>query len=348
MELDPELEPARDVIQGIAVEDLRPNVIKFAQFVYIYMRMQSASAKLTEECFYALVFSLKFDIAALQGDLTKEGSVLSGLWVIFLRYYRMFTHDIPFKYHSMDSFMNAYGGHFSWCDATEQIRLFQTANWMELLFRTIPAKRNKVFFLHIVPKFVEGFNVKYKLGSGQSKMTTCRADIFSCESGIAVTHHKSHIKVRNDAVIAPAAVEALFQDPSAVSTATEEPVVVKQESAAESVDADMNVEGFGVGDSTEDFFKSDTIQSFDIPTNTTLSDTWTFDVNATRSLRGWNFDPNDLRSPQGAIKPVPMEEEETIEGFFQGDSLMSFDVAPFEEDFMQVKSSMEFDFHPPV
>lgn len=64
------------------------------------------------------------------------------------------------KYATMDEFQAKYG--FSaHCDV-ELHKLFQIANWMNIFFRFVPAKKNKGLCMQVVPKLVEG-KVSYSI-----------------------------------------------------------------------------------------------------------------------------------------------------------------------------------------
>jgi hypothetical protein len=65
--------------------------------------------------------------------------------------------------------------------AAEQEKLRTTANWMDLAFYTIQPKNNKTFILNLIPRIVEGRNAKYITGSGQTRATSDRVNIFRLE-----------------------------------------------------------------------------------------------------------------------------------------------------------------------
>jgi hypothetical protein len=176
--------------------------------------------RLTEDCFYQLVESFGCDVNSLRLDLLKDGSLLSAMWVIFLRYYRAAFADklaSSFKYASQKQFELEYASvNLDKADSGERRLLCETANWMRLLFTMIPARRNKCFYLHIVPKLIEGFHVKYTLGTGQSKHTSYRADIFEHEGEICRKKRKftCHLKDKRNNV-GLSAVNDLFALPQA-------------------------------------------------------------------------------------------------------------------------------------
>jgi len=66
-------------------------------------------------------------------------------------------------------------------NSTEQERLRHTANWMDLAFYTIQPRNNKTFVLNMIPRIVEGRNARYITGSGQTKPTADRVNIFRLE-----------------------------------------------------------------------------------------------------------------------------------------------------------------------
>lgn len=63
----------------------------------------------------------------------------------------------------------------------EKDRLRHTANWMILAFYTIQARNNKSFLIYLIPRIVEGKNAKYVTGSGQTRATNDRVNIFRIE-----------------------------------------------------------------------------------------------------------------------------------------------------------------------
>jgi hypothetical protein len=189
-----------DVIMGVDEEE-RENMRAFADFIEDWC--QSNQTSLEENCFYPLVTSFgAYDLNKLYADLLKERSVLSALWVIFLRVHRMgITDETGFKYRTLAEFLTEYNGDFDHADLAEQMRLFYTANWMAMVLKMLPAKRNKGYFLHVIPKLVEGFNVKYVTGSGQSRPTADRVRIFEHEGNVKkVTRKKPERQTSNSSV----------------------------------------------------------------------------------------------------------------------------------------------------
>jgi hypothetical protein len=66
---------------------------------------------------------------------------------------------------------------------TEKQNLFLTANWMDILFRIIPARKNKGIAMDIIPKFIEGNGANYVTGGGQTRSTRDRVFIYETEGG---------------------------------------------------------------------------------------------------------------------------------------------------------------------
>jgi hypothetical protein len=149
-----------DVIFGVD-EHERESIRAFADYIEDWA--QTNQIVLEESCFYPLITAFdEYDLNTLYGDLLKERSVLSALWVIFLRVFRMtITDDSIFKYRTLPDFLAEYSGCFDLHESNEQMRLFYTANWMALVLKMVPAKRNKGLLIHIIPKLVEGNNLLY-------------------------------------------------------------------------------------------------------------------------------------------------------------------------------------------
>jgi hypothetical protein len=171
-----------DVIGAMTtVEDIK-NMRAYVEHIEEWTQHNRIS--LTEDCFNKILKSSGvYEIKALE---LKEGSVLCGLWVVFLRVYRMsLTDELLFKYTSYDDFRSNYDNAFYAYDEHERMNLYYTAQWMALCCKTmIPARRNKGFYMNVIPKVVEGFQAKYATGSGQSQATSFRVHLYECEGGV--------------------------------------------------------------------------------------------------------------------------------------------------------------------
>lgn len=167
-----------DVLAGVDDED-KSNITRFALFLEEWVRNHGLNERYN--IFQLLDTFGVYDLSTLN----KEGSCLQALWVIFLRIMRKnLDDDSIFKYKSMNEFLSAYRGDFDKIDTSEQVKLFHTANWMTILFKMVPAKKNKGLSVHVIPKLVEGFSVKYITGSGQTKATSDRVRIFEHEGNV--------------------------------------------------------------------------------------------------------------------------------------------------------------------
>ena len=98
------------------------------------------------------------------------------------------ARDFPAKYESLEAFLDAYDESFSKHLKSEQVKLFQTANWMCAFFNYVPAKKNKGLILQVIPKLVEGSGAKYITGSGQTQATKDRVFIYELEGGVKPFH----------------------------------------------------------------------------------------------------------------------------------------------------------------
>lgn len=141
--------------------------------------------------------------------LSKEGILSQSLWISFLCIMKCFvTSNYPFKYPTLYDFLLEYLGKFGVCTATSENpnepvipnasnvvrmpnyidveinRLYQFANWINVLFAMIPAKKNKGLAMHVIPKVVEGVRARYVTGSGQTVATADRVYIYEHEGNI--------------------------------------------------------------------------------------------------------------------------------------------------------------------
>ena len=68
------------------------------------------------------------------------------------------------------------------------MKLFATANAMNVFFNYVPAKKNKGLILQVIPRLIEGWKVKYITGSGQTIATRDRVHIYETEGHIKPFH----------------------------------------------------------------------------------------------------------------------------------------------------------------
>lgn len=109
--------------------------------------------------------------------LPKDDEVRVAFQALFLFLLRPF---IPLKYDKLKDFLANYP-HLKERNGMEQERLRFTANWMDLAFHSIQPRNNKTFILNIIPRIVEGRNARYITGSGQTRPTADRVDLFRLE-----------------------------------------------------------------------------------------------------------------------------------------------------------------------
>jgi hypothetical protein len=129
--------------------------------------------------------AIGLDLSLLQ----KEGQLMYALWVTLLVVLRKYYKPEELKYPTLNAFREAYKFPSLLYESDEEYhRLWQTANWMAVLFSLITARKNKGLAMQVVPKLVEGWNVKYVTGSGQTRLTANRVLVFETEGGIKANH----------------------------------------------------------------------------------------------------------------------------------------------------------------
>ena len=97
--------------------------------------------------------------------------------------------NFTFKYGTEQEFLKAYDYCFLDCEPAELTKLFFTANWMALLFTTVDARGNKGLAMGVIPRVIEGFQVRYSTGGGQSVQTASRVHIYEKEGNV-----KPHVR----------------------------------------------------------------------------------------------------------------------------------------------------------
>lgn len=90
--------------------------------------------------------------------LEKDKLVVTAIWICLLESFQQFITVEEMKYTTLDSFLRAYEDHeYNSLPEAEQINLWHTANWMNVLFCMIPARRTKDLSIQIVSKFIQGW-----------------------------------------------------------------------------------------------------------------------------------------------------------------------------------------------
>ena len=122
--------------------------------------------------------------------LNKEGTLMYALWVTLLNGIRKYKLLTSFKYPTIELFLTNYDYYdkFKHENEIEIKKLWYIANWMSYLFTMVSAKKNKGLAMIVIPKLIEGWNIKYITGSGQTRATTNRVHIFECEGNVKANH----------------------------------------------------------------------------------------------------------------------------------------------------------------
>ena len=97
------------------------------------------SLKKGDDVFYALITALYLCILVILKDKLVPGD---------------------FKYPTEVEFMQAYDNKFAKESDKEKNLLWQSANWMSILFKIVKASANQGLALAVIPKLLEGLNSK--------------------------------------------------------------------------------------------------------------------------------------------------------------------------------------------
>lgn len=137
--------------------------------------------------------STKADV--LISRFSKESPVKIALWVIFYSLTKAYFPDSNrFKYPNVEAFLTKYsGGRFDDFDIETQEILKNEANWFNIVFDLLPARKNKGLCMAVVPRIVEGWSARYVTGSGQTKATADRVCIFESEGDVQPSHRGGRI-----------------------------------------------------------------------------------------------------------------------------------------------------------
>lgn len=135
---------------------------------------------------YALANKCDISLA----KLSKCSSMCAALWTA---YFSFFAKDLvlgmgkKLKYDSLETFLNAYEPHFvdpMHYGEKEQISLCHMANFCSVVLKFMSAKGSKQLFMKLAPRLLEGWDVKYICGSGQSRATADRVLIYEKEGAV--------------------------------------------------------------------------------------------------------------------------------------------------------------------
>ena len=143
--------------------------------------------------------------AGVELNFPKEGLVMISLWCVFYACTKQYYPSSHLKYHNVSSFLsvNAYRNRFGNMELWEQEQLKDEANWMNVLFVLLPARKNKGLAIQVIPKMIEGWYVKYVTGSGQTKSTADRVFLFETEGNVTPCHRGGRIALLQKAHAPP-------------------------------------------------------------------------------------------------------------------------------------------------
>ena len=112
--------------------------------------------------------------------------------ILFLFILRKIT---PLKYNNSESFLRNYPEFkLSIQDNDEIEKLFNYANWMNLLFQTIDPNNNKGYSIDIITRICEGKDTVYITGGSPTLKSIYRIEIFHHESGVKIISKPKKLK----------------------------------------------------------------------------------------------------------------------------------------------------------
>ena len=135
---------------------------------------------------YCLSKKLRIDL------LDKNDERRLSFQILFLFILRKIT---PLKYNNTESFLENYH-QFKEFQIDEIEKLFNYANWMNLLFQTIDPSNNKGYSINIITRICEGKDIVYITGGSPTLKSSSRIEIFHHESGVKIISKTRKIKER--------------------------------------------------------------------------------------------------------------------------------------------------------
>eukprot|EP01035_Chromulina_nebulosa_P008501 gene8501-11527_t len=127
-----------------------------------------------------------------------EDSVINALYICILDMLRDKLVAEDFKYTTRFEFMIAYENVFKDESDKEKELLWQTANWMCILFKMVRANANLGLAIEVVSKLLEGWNVKYITGGGMKPATANRVHIYRVEGNVPISHREKSRAAQNE------------------------------------------------------------------------------------------------------------------------------------------------------
>ena len=109
----------------------------------------------------------------------------------------------------MEQFLLQYRTQFTGRSKEELATLFQIANWMNIYFQYVPAKKNKGLCMQVIPKLIEGWSTHYITGSGQTIATRDRVHIYETEGNVHPFHRGKKRNSSKESNMEPLITKAL-------------------------------------------------------------------------------------------------------------------------------------------
>ena len=87
-----------------------------------------------------------------------EDALINSFYICILDMLKSKLTTEDFKYSQIEDFMSVYGEQFAKESNREKNLLWQTANWMFILFKIVPANKSTGLAMEVVPKLLEGWH----------------------------------------------------------------------------------------------------------------------------------------------------------------------------------------------
>jgi len=167
-----------------ALTNFHPSELSESEMLY-FQNFCEGNVALNKTTEHPCPFRIASDVGIDLAKIHKDSLLGPALWVAFLTLNSVWLQVVyPFKYKSVAHFKATYSPRFDHHSPEECARLCKTANWMNIFFNFVPAKKNKGMILQVVPKFCEGWEAKYITGSGQKASTQDRVYIYETEGNV--------------------------------------------------------------------------------------------------------------------------------------------------------------------
>lgn len=153
-------------------------LIKYAEYLTEVYTGKELDHKTKENLINNIIDTANARIAVLSKEVNP--SLTHAVVAVVLYLLSNILSNDHVKYRTQEEMMAVYPT-FSDRPETEKKNLFLTANWMSILFRILPARKNKGIAMDIIPKFVEGNSAHYVTGGGQTQATRDRVFIYETE-----------------------------------------------------------------------------------------------------------------------------------------------------------------------